>query len=122
MVISRLARSACKAVATAVLAATCMQSVHAKQEKQLDVFVLPDGFRIEMAYIPTTQKLIDVIATGKPEKLVLHVCTLTPQRVVNQVLKDLEGIPQSSPEVVRSGRQALECSFPTDRERGGRGA
>jgi len=114
-----------KAITTAagfVLAAFFIGVAQAEPDPQMDVWVLLDGFRIQMTFVPTTAKLIDVIVASKPPKLVLHVCTLTPQRVLKQVLKDLEGIPPNEPEIVQSGRQVLQCSFPTDRERGGVGA
>jgi hypothetical protein len=117
----KLIRHAAKIAAGFILAAIFIGYSQASATPQTDVFVLPDGFRVQMVYLPTMERLIEVINASKPKKLVLHVCTLTPPRVLSQVLKDLDGRYPESPEVVRSGRQALECSFPDDRDRKGRG-
>ena len=85
--------------------------------------MLPDGFRVQSVYLPKLQPLKDLLLALMPEKAILHVCGLTPERLAHEVFVELRALPlPSTPEVKLAGRNAIECAFPTERERRGRGA
>ncbi len=105
------------------LAASFPAESSATTTRQIDIFVLPDGFRVEAVYLPKMQPLKDLLLALKPERTFLHVCGLTPRPLAQEVFEALRALPlPSTPEVKLAGRNAIECAFPTDRERGGRGA
>ena len=91
--------------------------------KQIDIFVLPDGFRVQSVYLPKLQPVRELLLALKPDKTILHVCGLTPREVAQAAFEDLRTLPLSeTPEVKLAARNAIECVFPTERERRGRGA
>lgn len=90
--------------------------------RDFNVVVLPGGFRVEGVYLAETRHVLELIQATKPKSVVIKVCRLTPERVVAQFQSSLYEIHQGGQSVLGMPRNALECAFPTERERSVKGS
>ncbi|MBL8515842.1 MAG: hypothetical protein JNM76_02640 [Betaproteobacteria bacterium] len=90
--------------------------------RDLHVVLLPSGFRVEGVYISESRHVLELVQATRPKSVVVKVCKLTPEKVVAQFQNSLYDIFQGGQVVQAMPRNALECAFPTERERGVKGS
>jgi hypothetical protein len=113
--------AACLAGATA-LASSTVQELPPPVARDIGVVILPSGFRVEGVYISEARHVLELVQATRPKSVVIKVCKLTPEKVVAQFQSSLYDIFPGGQTVQAMPRNALECAFPTERERSVKGA
>ena len=112
-------------LATAFLLATpissaATQTPHAAAPRALHAFVSSSGFRIEGVFIDTESKMIDLMKAWQPAELTLHACRPQDRSAADSLAALLNRELAVKLNVDEAKVKAIECSYPTEKERGAR--
>lgn len=106
-----LAAPTSQATTTAPNAAT-LRPVH--------VFVTSAGFRIEGVFIASESKIVDMMKAWQPSDLTLHVCRPQDRAAADSLVAQLNRELAVKLRFDDAKVKAIECSYPSEKERDGR--